>query len=297
MIPAARSEGVSIYCPEDGRISFFNSPYFAHRNYTGVDIYLNLNFGDAAPSPVSGEVVEIRRVGFFWNRGFEFSSLDYAIILKSRENEGRFVKMLHVKPNVRVGDMVRAGEEIGYLLRSGFFDFWTDPHIHVEVRDPSDPLRARGGYRISRLISVDANHCDIADSKSLSGIVVESKREYSLVALNCGLEHGIPAYLDEGVGIIDGGIPHYGFFGIHINHTPKIGERVRFLGREIGSVASVYEGMGLVKIRENIAFRLNGRPVRLSLYLFPSTPMVKVIPEKPGELPLRRHEEVELVLT
>ncbi|MEM1543621.1 MAG: M23 family metallopeptidase [Candidatus Bathyarchaeia archaeon] len=296
MIPAARSEGVSIYCPEDGRISFFNSPYFAHRNYTGIDIYPNLKFGDEAPSPVSGEVVEIRHLGFFPNRGFGFSSQDYAIILRSRENEGRFIKMLHVKPNVEIGDRVRVGDGIGYLLRSGFFDFWTDPHIHVEVRDPSDPLRARGGYRISRLINVDVNCTDIMDLKGLSGIVVESRREYSLVALNCCLEHGIPAHLDEGVGIIDGGVPHYGFFGIHASRTPKIGERVRFLGREIGSVVSVYEGMGLAKIHENVVFRLNGKPVRLSLYLFPSTPIVKVIPEKPGDLPLKRHKEVKLTL-
>jgi hypothetical protein len=54
-----------------------------------------------------------------------------------------------------VGDVVEVGKPLGILLRSGFFDFWTDPHIHVEVRSPSDPIRAMGGFMLERLIKLD----------------------------------------------------------------------------------------------------------------------------------------------
>lgn len=298
MIRVASSENIDIYCPVDGKFSFFNSPYFAHRNFIGIDIYPNLEFGEIAPSPVSGEVIGVREIGFFESKNFECSSKDYVILMKSLENEGRIIKIIHVKPLVKVGGKVTVGEELGSLIRSGFFDFWTDPHVHVEVKDPSSPLRARGGYRIKRIMRMDWNMMEEdMIRKSLNGVVIESKTEYSLIALNHDFKYGLPVNLSGEVGFIDGGIPHYGFFGVHINSTPKVGDSVEFLGKKIGSVTSVFGNMALCLIKpQNPIFKINGKPVRLSLCLYPLKPVMKVVPYKMGELTLRKFERVNLIL-
>ena len=298
MIRVASSEGIDIYCPADGKFSFFNSPYFAHRNFIGIDIYPNLGFGEVAPSPVSGEVIGVREVGFFESRSFECSSKDYVILMKSLENKRRIIKIIHVKPIVKVGEKVIVGGELGSLIRSGFFDFWTEPHIHVEIKDPSNPLRARGGYKIRRVMQIDENEMEgsIADG-SLSGLVIESKSEYSLIALNHDLRYGLPVDLNGKIGFIDGGIPHYGFFGVHTNFTPEVGDSVKFLGGKIGSVVSVFENMALCSMeRHNLTFKINGKSVRLSLYLYPSKPKMKIVPYKIGQLNLQKFEKVRLTL-
>ena len=298
MIRVASSEGIDIYCPADGKFSFFNSPYFAHRNFIGIDIYPNLGFGKPAPSPVNGEVIGIREVGFFESRNFKCSSKDYVILMKSLENEERIIKIIHVKPSVKVGEKVIVGGELGSLIRSGFFDFWTEPHIHVEVKDPSNPLRARGGYKIRRVMQVNENETEgFIANEGLSGLVIESKSEYSLIALNNDLRCGLPADLNGKIGFIDGGIPHYGFFGVHTNFTPEVGDPVKFLGGKIGSVVSVFEKMALCSIgKHNLTFRINGKPVRLSLYLHPSKPKIKIVPYKMGQLNLQKFEKVNLTL-
>ncbi|MCX8170544.1 MAG: M23 family metallopeptidase [Candidatus Bathyarchaeota archaeon] len=296
IVAVACSEGVNIYCPRDGRLSFFNSPYFPHRNYAGIDIYLNLKFGEDALSPVSGEVVAIREVNFFEDRGFEHSKVDYLIILRSLENKERLIKILHVKPEIKVGDKIAVGERIGTLIRSGFFDFWTDPHIHVEVREPGNPIRARGGYRIRRLIDISKGCKNLLSRGHVEGVVIESRHEYSLIALNNDLEIGIPVNVGDGVGLIEGGIPHYGFFGVHVDFIPKPGEKVIFLGENIGSVKSVFDGMCLAEV-SSVRFSLNGKPVRLSLYLSPSKPVMKVIPQKAGDIRFERSEKVTLSIS
>ncbi len=298
MIKVANSEGINIYCPISGRFSFFNSPYFAHRNFIGIDIYPNLKFGEIAPSPVSGRVIGVREVGFFESKNFECSDKDYVILMKSLENKKRIIKIIHVKPIVEVGETVIVGEKLGSLIRSGFFDFWTDPHMHIEVKDPSNPLRARGGYKIKRVMQMDGDNMEETMlCEGLSGVVIESKSEYSLIALNHDFKYGLPANLSGGVGFIDGGIPHYGFFGVHTNFTPKIGEPVRFLGKKIGSVVSVFENMALCFIElRNSTFKINSKPVRLSLHLYPSKPIMKVVPYRMGELTLQKFESVRLIL-
>jgi len=68
-------------------------------------------------------------------KNFESSNCDYDFILCSLENPERLVKILHVKSSVKVGDILELDADLEILLRSEFFDFWTDPHIHIEVRN------------------------------------------------------------------------------------------------------------------------------------------------------------------
>ena len=287
MEPIASSESVTIHCPVDGKFSFFNSPYPAHASYTGVDVYPKTSFGDTAPSPVRGEVKTVRMVRCPEPRGFEGSTRDHVILLRSIDNPKRWVKILHVEPSVRAGDMVEPGEGLGTLLRSGFFDFWTDPHIHVEVRKPSDALRARGGFRFQRLMMPN-----VSDAlKDLTGTVVDVTSEYSLVALDGGSKHGVPVDLDGQVGLLDAGLPHYRWFGVHTDMPPAATGTISLCGSEIGTVRSAHSNMCVAECFGSV-FSLNGKPVGLSLHLYPSSPLAKIIPLKDSRLALRKFENI-----
>lgn len=293
MLGIASSEGVNVYCPEDGKFSFFNSPYPAHRYYMGIDVYPKRAFGDVAPSPVIGEVAKVRRVKCPHGKGFEGSSYDYVILLRSLENPKRWVKILHVKPLVKVGDVVEPGEYLGMLLRSGFFDFWTDPHLHIEVRKPSDPIRAKGGFKFERLVKSDAPMA----AKKLIGNVIESKPEYSLVTLNEKFKHGIPADLDGQVGLLDAGMPHYGWIGVHMDASPPLGATITLCGKKIGTVKSTHLNMGIAEPCNRV-FTLNEKPVGMSLYLHPSSiPLLKIVPHEPNGLNLKELEEVSVAIS
>lgn len=286
----ASSQGVSIQCPSDGKVSFFNSPYPAHHVYTAIDVYPKRFFGDAAPSPVRGEVVKIRRVMCPIGRFFEGSSFDYVILIRSSENPDRLTKILHVAPIVETGEIVEAGEDLGILLRSGYFNFWTEPHIHVEIRKPSDPLRARGAFEIKRSTEID----QAETPKELRGTAIEVKRDYSLISLAGAFREGVYVEIASRSALPDAGIPHYGWIGIHTNDTVPIGEAVKLCGKHIGTIESAHDGMALGKCTD-FGFRLGKHQVGLSLFLHVSSnPLIKVVPYKPGVLGIEESEEVSL---
>lgn len=296
MIPIAISEEVKIYCPREGKFSFFNSPYPSHHIYSSIDIYPVKNFNAVAPSPVKGEIVDVRKVKCPPGKGFRSSVYDYVILMRSLENPERWIKILHVKPSVRKGEIVRPGEKLGKFIRSGFFDFWTDPHIHVEVRKPSDHIRALGGFKFKRLIMTK---CEVSECGTLSGVVTKSKDEYSLVKLNEEYKYGIPVNVGGELGVLDGGIPHYGLFGVHMpmQLRLRIKKTVKLCGKKIGEVKSVYSNMCIAQI-SSLTFKLNKIPVRLSFYFYPLiNPLVKVIPHKPGKLKLEESEEIHITIS
>lgn len=292
MKQVASSEVVTVHCSKNGKFSFFNSPYPAHTACSAVDIYFGSTFGSVASSPVHGKVVGIKKVDCP-EQSFECSSYDYVILLQSIENFERQIKILHVEPVVEVGTVVKPGDPLGFLLRSGFFDFWTEPHIHVEVRNPSDPIRARGGLKFERLMSIETFYADLDE---LSGVVVESKREYALLALNGNFKNGIPVRVDGEGGVLDGGIPHYKWFGVHMLGQPSLNGVVKLCGAKIGTVKTVYSNMCAAQC-EDLTFKINGKPVNLAFYLHFSKPLVKVIPNRLGELELEKFEEVSITIS
>lgn len=292
MEPVASSEGVTVYCPKNGKFSFFNSPYPMHVAYSAVDVFCGGSPGKPAPSPVHGEVAKIRRVKCPEKREFESSNYDYVVLLRSGENPQVLVKLLHVEPTVEVGDVVEPGDALGFLIRSGFFDFWTEPHVHVEVRKPLDPIRARGGFTVK---SLHAPKKGAAALEKLAGWVVESKAEYALVALDENPEGGIPVEVDGHVGFLDAGIPHYKTFGVHMNAHASVGGVVALCGVKIGVVKSVCAGFCVAQF-SGVNFTLDGVPVRLGFYVHLSKPLLKVIPARIGGLKLERFEEVSIAI-
>lgn len=287
MIPVAEACDVKVYCPKGEWVSFFNSPYPAHRLMTGVDIYPGQKFGDLAPSPVRGRLIAARRIRSPRGKLFEDAGYDVVLLLESLENPDKVVKLLHVEPIREIGDVVEVGEELGLLIRSGYFNFWTDPHIHVEVREPSDPLRVRGGHRFRRLL-----HQRIPTPPvRIRGRVILIQPEYALLALD-GSFGGLSAKVGDSSVLLDGGIPHYGWLGLHTSH-PLEDNLVELCGHPIAMIAMNYEDCSLARCKD-VRFRVDGQIVRLSLYLSTNSVAVKLIPPRPGALRLEEGADVSI---
>ena len=292
MIPLASSEGVTVHCPRGGRYAFFNSPYPAHRLSTGVDVYPGVGFGDVAGSPVHGEVVLIRRVKAPRGRGFEDHGCDVVTVLRSLENPGRVIKILHVAPVVGCGDVVEPGQELGTLIRSGYFGFSTAPHIHIEVRSPSDPLRVRGGFRLRRIPEIGRPE----PLGELRGVVTRCTPEYSAAKLEGVSALGVPCTVGGAPGLLDGGIPYYGWLGVHLGSETPRGAVVELCGCPIAEVKSLI-GNACIAECTDFSFKLNGAPIGLSMYLYADAePEVLLIPRTPGSLDLRTSSEITIEL-
>ena len=221
--------GVRVHCPREGRFSLFNSPYPGHRQKSGIDVYPSLEFGGAAPSPVEGDVVMVRRVNAPRGRGFADAGYDVVTLLRPVDNPGVVVKILHVDTYTSAGDHVDLGEELGSLIRSGYYGWGTSPHIHMEVREPQDPLRARGGHPIHVL----KGFADAEPVEEIVGEVAWTQPEYALVRLGTR-GAGLTGELAGEPGVVDGGIPYYGWLGFH-TEQPTVGA-VRLLGQPIADV-------------------------------------------------------------
>ena len=287
----ASAEGVTIHCLEEGKFSFFNSPYPAHRLSTGMDVYPERGFGDAAPSPVHGEVTLVRKVRCPQSRSFKDHGHDVVLLMRSLENPEKVVKMLHVEPSVEPGDVLEPGQPLGTLIRSGFYGFATHPHIHVEVRKPSDAIRARGGHHLCRLTEVTPGR--VMDE--LVGTVTRSIPEYSIVRLRGAGPWGLTGSIGGVPVILDGGLPYYGWLGAHYEEVPR-GDKIELCGSIIAEIRERRERTCVADCAD-FSFSIDGMPVGLSIYLHPrAAPEVVIIPHRIGVLKLEEGEEVAVNL-
>ena len=290
MKPVVESQGVKLYCPVDGRFAFFNSPYPAHKENTGVDIYPGDGFGGEALSPVEGEVTLIRRVKAPTGRGFTASDHDTVVLIQNKDNPETVTKLLHIDPLLEVGETVRVGDPIGVTLRSGYYGWGTSPHLHAEIRDPDDPIRARGGYNLNL---IDAVYGDPLEE--IVGTVVYLQPEYALIKLETHCS-GLMGTVNGEPAIIEGGLPYYGWVGAHIENPPERGS-VELLGEPISIVTERFhqscKGTG-----NNYYFTIkNEKILGLSLTLWVNyQPLVKAIPLKKGGLNLEKGEWVKVEL-
>lgn len=174
----------------------YNSPYPAHDEGRAIDLYP----ATGAPSPVAGTVLDTLTV--------TAPSRDYAepddhlIVIETADHLAR---LLHVEPAVSAGDRVAVGDDLGRLVRSGYFAPWVDNHIHLGFRPPdADPYRAAGSLPIDLAVTVRPV------SWAGRGTVVDHAPTY--VVLDAP-GHPDPGNRFAGIGdsgaVIDGGVPHY----------------------------------------------------------------------------------------
>ncbi|MCW4049326.1 MAG: M23 family metallopeptidase [Candidatus Bathyarchaeota archaeon] len=289
-IPVAEAGNVQLHCPVNGRYSFFNSPFPSHKLHTGVDIYPDATFGETAPSPVEGTVIMVRQVKAPKGRGFTASDHDTVMLIEPRDNPSVVVKLLHLDPVVDVGDRIRLGQTLGKLLRSGYYGWGTSAHIHAEIRKPDDAIRARGGYPIERVIKP----LEAEPITEITGKVTWTQPEYTLLRLH-STGYGLTGEVNGSAGVLDGGIPYYGWMGIHLD-KPRDGE-VKLLGETIADIESIHPQSCIAKSR-NYHFTIeNQLLLGLSLVLTPKPgPIVKLWPRKIGALTLHMGQEVEVKL-
>lgn len=237
-------------CRQYVALSRFNSPYPAHDAGRAVDLYP----GDGAPSPVAGEVVDHRRVSCP-NRPYA-EAHDHLLVIDTGEHLAR---LLHVEPTVAVGEPVAVGDELGRLVRSGYFAPWVDNHLHLGFRPPgADAVRAAGSLPIELGVSVEPVEWDG------TGTVVETGETQAVLDAPGHPSPGdsfagIAATAAVGERALDGGLAHYDGAGLLGGGDGP----VRLLGTTVGSAED-----GLVSWAD-VEVRANGQPVTgLSLGAF-----------------------------
>jgi len=214
---ATSADNVSIFASDESFVSFGDSPYFSHYTCSAVDIYpgkRGFNTVVSAYSPVSGVIKEIHKIKPPQRKSFE--KVDYVISIAPEESSRFVVRILHVKPTLSVGDRVDVGDILGHIVRSGYYDFWTDPHIHVEIRSKYKKLLiARGSEKIIPSIrkpfsfSAKTRLC-----QSLAGKITKVTSEYILLDISDYASvikpfYGISIGTSNSVVLLDAGIPYY----------------------------------------------------------------------------------------
>lgn len=291
-IEVARSGEIPIHAPRSGRISFFNSPYRMHFELSAVDIYPKSML---APSPVSGKVVTIRKFIAPKPKYFRAPRHDYIIVIQPTRSKANVVRILHVAPSVEVGQMIEVGDQLGGILRSGFYDFWTDPHLHVEVRRKEDFIRARGGMPLRpRLGKVKLINAPRTDFKAK---IVLRKPEYILLhgapLARVGPFTGLAASVGKEIGVLDGGLPHYGWGAVM---GARCKDEVFFGALKIGM--GIKEGAaGVAKFKTlPLSVKLNNsQALGLSCYLnLNDEYFLKAVPKKPSTIDISGEVRVTL---
>lgn len=208
------------------RFTLYNSPYVAHRRGCAIDLYPESDAVPAAPSPVAGEVLDVRTVSGP-SRPYAVDD-DHLILVDTGDAIGR---VLHVEPAVEPGEVVAVGDSLGTTIRSGYFAPWVDNHIHLGFRDPgANRYRAAGSVPLAVDVDVQALPWDG------TGTVVDTGDTYAVLDRPT---HPAPGEGFVGVecapGVaLDGGCPHYAGGGAFPGTTGA----VELAGRRVGIARS-----------------------------------------------------------
>lgn len=188
------------------RFSLYNSPFDAHDEGCAIDLYPD---GERAPSPVAGEVLDTKAVRA--PPKAYAAEHDHLILVDTGDTVAR---LLHVDPAVEPGETVAVGDDLGELVRAGFFAPWVPNHVHLGFRPPdANPYRASGSLPVDVAVDVTPLSWDG------TGTVVDGGETW--VRLD-EPAHPAPGECFAGIGndvggdtgVLDGGLPHYSGGGL-----------------------------------------------------------------------------------
>ncbi|MFB6360832.1 MAG: hypothetical protein ABEH59_05865 [Halobacteriales archaeon] len=268
-------------CRRYAALSRYNSPYHAHRDGRAVDLYPE----SGAPSPVAGEVVRHQRVSCPTRSYAE--AHDHLLVVDTGD---ALARLLHVEPSVTVGDQVAVGDDLGRLIRSGYYAPWVENHLHLGFRPPDgNALRAAGSLPLELGVPIEPVGWDGV------GTVVETGPTH--VRLDApghpdpgGPFAGIAATVGNSAGeacrALDGGLPHYAGAGLDGGGKGL----VTLLGTVVGEA-----DQGQVSWTD-VEVRANGEPVYgLSLGAFRDRLGAKLVSW--SRLPAAEGDTVEVTIT
>jgi hypothetical protein len=248
------------------RFSLYNSPFAAHDGGCAIDLYPE---GGRAPSPVAGEVIDTRTVRAPPQP--YAADEDHLILVDT----GDFVaRLLHVNPDVQAGDSVAVGDDLGELVRAGFFAPWVPNHIHLGFREyDADPYRAAGSLQVEVGVEIEPLAWDG------TGTVVESGETWARLD---SPTHPAPGKRFVGLagdgdtdgmgGVLDGGLPHYEWGGLLGGDGSAT--VARLAGRRVGTVD------GRTVTWDDLTIRANGDPITgLALFCSQDDAGVKLVGE------------------
>jgi len=175
LIPIARFGKMEILAKKNSLLSFYSSPYPAHRETKALDLSSGGERYDEMYSPISGEIIAIRKIPapqFSKNIDPEYVT---AIL---PEGSDYALKIIHIEPSLGVGDYVNAGESLGRLIRTEFFREFNDPGIHMEIRAKDDLFRTGGGMEFKPVIG------KIEGETELEGVITKKTDHYSIIELS-----------------------------------------------------------------------------------------------------------------
>jgi len=264
------------------RFSLYNSPFVAHDEGCAIDCYPE---GERAPSPVAGEVLDTKTVQAPPQP--YAADHDYLILIDTGEYVAR---LLHVRPGVAAGDSVAVGEDLGELVRAGFFAPWVPNHIHLGFRDAdANPYRAAGSLPVEAGVDVEALSWDG------TGTVVETGETWARLD---SPTHPAPGERFVGLAtgdgrdgagetaVLDGGLPHYEWGGL-LGGDGRAAD-ARLAGQRVGTTD------GHTVAWDDLTILANGDPVTgVALFCSRDDAGVKLVGEG-VDLAVGEHVEVRV---
>ncbi|WP_146416870.1 hypothetical protein [Haloarcula hispanica] len=189
------------------RFSLYNSPFDAHDKGCAIDLYPD---GERAPSPVAGEVLDTKTVQA--PPKAYAAEHDHLILVDTGDTVAR---LLHVDPAVEPGETVAVGDDLGELVRAGFFAPWVPNHIHLGFRDPdANPYRASGSLPVDVAVDVTPLSWD-GTGTVVAGGETWARLDEPVHPAPGESFVGIANDADGGdSGVLDGGLPHYSGGGL-----------------------------------------------------------------------------------
>ncbi|MEJ2294023.1 MAG: hypothetical protein P8Y23_04575 [Candidatus Lokiarchaeota archaeon] len=288
--PIVNQPLLKIYASKSSHFTIGTSPYYAHQNAVGIDIYEQIAIENyEVASPVSGKVLQIKEMQAPKPRFKEGVDKEYLTIIQNPNDKNTVFKILHIKPRLNVGQKIETGDYLGTTIRNGYFAPWSSPHIHLELKRLQDVLRAKGGLSFKLNIQKDKTidlQEEIICNEQISIKIEYGCDEFFLVRFPENFYYfikpfyGLKATNGKLCFILDGGIPQYKHGIIHLKTEldPQSNQRINLNGVNIGTLSDIHRNYGFVNFTP-VEISLNNIPIRgISLFLAKFHPFIKLIP-------------------
>lgn len=290
----ASAEGIEIHAPDDAYFSFFNSPYIGHNLGAAVDVYPRHQEWDGpAFAPAAGRITKIRKLHMGNPKPFPTDDFDYGIALKPENSKSSIMRIMHAVPTVQEGNIVDLGDQIGRIIRSRYFNYWTGPHYHVEVMSSANFSRSSKSIPFDLRMDHEIHQIGVTPS-NLEIIITEVSDDHAIgypkekIHTNIGDLSGLSVQNKSGsaIGIIDAGISHYQHGGVIGTNRTNVGEPVYVGKNQVGIITNIRGSAAHFKRGISIEASINGiELLGLSCFLYPpqykrkGTPQLILIPK------------------